>query len=181
MKKLNLKMEKSSWKSNMIISAITLTLLIGINLIGYCVNKEIPSLSFVLIPLWALWAFICLYKFITFGKTYKWYRVINDTRNSHGMVNTYARHFGKAADQHVWVKDTKTGTLYLCPEADLVDATAEYITKKIERGSIFTAGLTSLVILGANAFNGGHWSATIAFAIISFVCFTVYKLQKDEY
>ena len=114
-------------------------------------------------------------------KKLKIYRVVKDTRKSHGMVNTYARHLGQAADQHVLVKDTKTGTLYLCPEADLVDATAEYITKKIERGSIFLAGLTALVILAANVINDGHWSASIAFAIISFVCFTVYKLQKDEY
>ena len=114
-------------------------------------------------------------------KKVKIYRVINDTRNSHGMVNTYARHIGGASNQHVWVKDVKTGTLYLCPEADLVDATSEYITKKIEQGSIFLAGLTSLVILGANVINGGHWLGTIAFALISFVCFTVFKIQKDEY
>ena len=114
-------------------------------------------------------------------KKLKIYRVINDTRNSHGMINTYARHFGQAADQHVWVKDTKTETLYLCPEADLVDATAEYITKKIEQGSIFVAGLTSLVILAANVINEGHWFGSVAFAIIGFDCFTVYKLQKDEY
>ena len=114
-------------------------------------------------------------------KKLKIYRVINDTRKSHGMVNTYARHIGKASDQHVLIKDVKTGTLYLCPEADLVDATAEYITKKFEQGSIFFAGLTSLVILGANVINGGHWLGTVGFAIISFVCFTVYKIQKDEY
>ena len=114
-------------------------------------------------------------------KKLKIYRVINDTRNSHGMVNTYARHIGEASDQHVWIKDAKTGTLYLCPEADLVDATSEYITKKFEQASIFIAGLTSLVILGANVINGGHWFGTIGFAIISFVCFTVYKIQKDEY
>ena len=114
-------------------------------------------------------------------KKLKIYRVINDTRNSHGMVNTYARHIGGASDKHVWIKDAKTGTLYLCPEADLVDATAEYITKKFEQGSIFLAGLTSLVILGANVINGGHWFCTVGFAIIGFVCFTVYKIQKDEY
>ena len=114
-------------------------------------------------------------------KNYKIYRVINDTRNSHGMVNTYARHLGQAADQHVWVKDTKTGTLYLCPEADLVEATAEYITKKIEQGTLFFAGLTALVILAANVINEGHWFGSVGFAIISFVCFTVYKLQKGEY
>ena len=114
-------------------------------------------------------------------KKLKIYRVVNDTRNSHGMVNTYARHIGGASDQHIWIKDVKTGTLYLCPEADLVDATAEYITKKIEQGTLFFAGLTSLIILAANVINEGHWSATVAFALISFVCFTVYKIQKDEY
>ena len=114
-------------------------------------------------------------------KNYKIYRVINDTRKSHGMVNTYARHIGQASDKHVWVKDVKTGTLYLCPEVDLVDATAEYITKKLEQAVLFIAGLTSLLILGANVINDGHWSATVGFAIISFVCFTVYKIQKDEY
>jgi hypothetical protein len=114
-------------------------------------------------------------------KNYKIYRVISDTRKSHGMVNTYARHFGQAADQHVWVKDVKTETLYLCPEVDLKEATAEYITKKLEQGTLFFAGLTALVILAANVINGGHWFGSIAFAIISFVCFTVYKIQKDEY
>ena len=114
-------------------------------------------------------------------KNYKIYRVINDTQKSHGMVNTYARHIGQASDKHVWVKDVKTGTLYLCPEVYLVDATAEYITKKLEQAALFIAGLTSLVILGANAFNDGHWFGTVGFAIISFVCFTVYKIQKDEY
>ena len=113
-------------------------------------------------------------------KKLKIYRVINDTRNSHGMVNTYARHIGQASDQHVWIKDDKTGTLYLCPEADLVDATAEYLTKKIEQGSIFIAGLTSLVILAANVINGGHWLGTVGFAIISFVCFTVFKIENEK-
>ena len=114
-------------------------------------------------------------------KKLKIYRVVNDTRNSHGMINSYARHIGGASDQHVWVKDVKTGTLYLCPEADLVDATAEYITKKLEQAALFIAGITSLVILAANVINGGHWFGTVGFAIISFVCFTVFKIQKDEY
>ena len=182
MKKLKMSlMTKKSWKVNFIIAVVTLNLLIGINSIGFIVNNEIPSLSFVLVPLWALWALICLYKFITFGKTYKWYRVINDTRKSHGMVNTYARHIGKASDKHVWVKDAKTGTLYLCDEKDVVEETAEYLTKKIEQAALFIAGLTALVILGANVINEGHWVGTVGFAIISFVCFTVYKIQKDEY
>ena len=124
-------MTKKSWKANFIIAVVTLNLLIGINLIGFTVNKEIPSLSFVLVPLWALWAFICLYKFITFGKTYKWYRVINDTRKSHGMVNNYAKLDGEAANDHLWLKETKTGVYFLCPKSDVVEATAEYVTKKI--------------------------------------------------
>ena len=114
-------------------------------------------------------------------KKLKIYRVINDTRNSHGMVNTYAWYIGQSSDKHVWLQDVKTGTLYLCPEADLVDATAEYITKKFEQGALFLAGLTSLVILGANVINEGQWFATVVFAVISFVCFTVYKIQKDEH
>ena len=50
-----------------------------------------------------------------------------------------------------------------------------------KQAALFFAGVTSLVILGANVINEGHWSATIGFAIISFVCFTVYRIQKDEY
>ena len=174
-------MKKTNWKNIAVISFI-----MGVGLLTvYFLSRNsfigLSRFSFIAGILFSILGWISLYKFITFGKTYKWYRVINDTKNSHGMVNTYARHFRQAADQHVWVKDVKTGTLYLCPEADLVDATAEYITKKIEQGSIFLAGLVSLVILGANVINGGHWSATIAFAIIGFVCFTIYKLQKCEY
>ena len=114
-------------------------------------------------------------------KKLKIYRVINDTRKSHGMVNNYAKLHGEASNDYLWLKETKTGVYFLCHKSDLVDATAEYITKKIEQASIFIAGLTSLAILGANVINGGHWFGTIGFAIISFVCFTVYKIQKDEY
>ena len=114
-------------------------------------------------------------------KNYKIYRVINDTRKSHGMVNNYAKLHGEAANDHLWLKETKTGVYFLCPKSDVVEATAEYVTKKLEQAALFIAGLTSLVILASNAFNGGHWFGTISFAIISFVCFTVYKIQKDEY
>lgn len=114
-------------------------------------------------------------------KKLKIYRVINDTRKSHGMVNNYAKLHGEAANDHLWLKETKTGVYFLCPKSDVVEATAEYITKKIEQAALFLAGVTALVILGANVINEGHWSATAAFAIISFVCFTVYKIQKDEY
>ena len=114
-------------------------------------------------------------------KKLKIYRVINDTRKSHGMVNNYAKLHGEAANDHLWLKETKTGVYFLCHKSDVVEATAEYVTKKLEQSALFIAGLTALVILGANVINDGHWSATIGFAIISFVCFTVYKIQKDEY
>ena len=114
-------------------------------------------------------------------KKLKIYRVINDTRKSHGMVNNYAKLHGEAANDHLWLKETKTGVYFLCHKNDVVEATAEYLTKKIEQAALFIAGLTSLVILAANVINGGHWFGTIAFALISFVCFTIYKLQRDEY
>ena len=114
-------------------------------------------------------------------KNYKIYRVINDVNKKHGQVNNYAKLDGEAANDHLWLKETKTGVYFLCPKRDVVEATAEYLTKKLEQSALFIAGLTALVILAANVINEGHWSATVAFAIISFVCFTVYKLQKDEY
>lgn len=174
-------MKKTNWKNIAVISFIMGVGLLTIYLLSRGLFIGLSRFAFIAGNLFSILGWISIYKFITFGKTYKWYRVINDTRKSHGMVNTYARHFGQAADQHVWVKDVKTETLYLCPEVDLKDATAEYITKKIEQAVLFFAGLTALVILVANVINEGHWSASVAFAIISFVCFTVFKLQKDEY
>jgi hypothetical protein len=114
-------------------------------------------------------------------KKLKIYRVINDTRKSHGQVNNYAKLHGEAENDHLWLKETKTGVYFLCHKSDVVEATAEYITKKLEQGALFFAGITALVILAANVINEGHWFGSVAFAIISFVCFTVYKLQKDEY
>ena len=114
-------------------------------------------------------------------KNYTIYRVINDTRKSHGMVNNYAKLHGEAANDHLWLKETKTGVYFLCPKSDVKEATAEYITKKLEQAALFFAGLTSLVILGANVINEGHWFGTIGSAIISFVCFTIHKIQKGEY
>ena len=114
-------------------------------------------------------------------KNYKIYRVINDTRKSHGMVNTFVRFAWNGDKETIIAKDTKTGKLIKFDVKDLVEATAEYVTKRIEQAALFLAGVTSLVILGANVINGGHWLGTVGFAIISFVCFTVYKLQKDEY
>ena len=114
-------------------------------------------------------------------KNYKIYRVINDTHNSHGMVNTFVRFAWNGDKETIIAKDTKTGKRIKFDVKDLKEATAEYITKKLEQASLFFAGVTALVILGANVINEGHWSASVAFAIISFVCFTIYKIQKDEY
>ena len=114
-------------------------------------------------------------------KKLKIYRVINDTRKSHGMVNTFVRFAWNGDKETIIAKDTKTGKLIKFDVKDLKEATAEYLTKKIEQAALFFAGLTSLVILGTNVINGGHWFGTVGFAIISFVCFTVYRIQKDEY
>jgi len=114
-------------------------------------------------------------------KNYKIYRVINDTHNSHGMVNTFVRFAWNGDKETIIAKDIKTGKLIKFDVKDLVEATAEYITKKCEQSGLFISGLTALVILASNVINEGHWFGSVAFAIISFVCFTVYKLQKNEY
>ena len=114
-------------------------------------------------------------------KNYTIYRVINDTRKSHGMVNTFVRFAWNGDKETIIAKDIKTGKPIKFDVKDLKEATAEYLTKKIEQAALFFAGVTSLVILASNAFNGGHWFGTVGFAIISFVCFTVFKIQKDEY
>ena len=62
-------------------------------------------------------------------KNYKIYRVVNDTRKSHGMVNNYAKLHGEAANDHLWLKETKTGVYFLCHKSDVKEATAEYVTK----------------------------------------------------
>ena len=114
-------------------------------------------------------------------KNYKIYRVINDARKSHGMVNTFVRFAWNGDKETIIAKDIKTGKPIKFDVKDLKEATAEYLTKKIEQAALFLAGLTALVILGSNVINEGHWSATIAFAIISFVCFTIFKIQNNEY
>ena len=174
-------MKKTNWKT---IAVISLIMGIGLSTV-YLLSRDLfiglSRFSFIGGLLFSILGWISLYKFITFGKIYKWYRVINDTHKSHGMVNTYCKYVWTTGDGRFGVRDTKTGKLYLCDEKDVVDATAEYITKKIEQASLFFIGLIALAILGANVINDGHWPATIGFAIISFVCFTVYKIQKDEY
>ena len=114
-------------------------------------------------------------------KNYKIYRVINDTRKTHGMVNAFVRFAWNGDKETIIAKDTKTGKLIKFDVKDLVDATAEYFTKKLEQAALFFAGLTSLLILGANAFIGGHLLASFAFAISSVVGVAIFKIQKDEY
>ena len=174
-------MKKTNWKNIAVISLIMGIGLLTIYFLSRGLFIGLSRFSFITGNLFSILGWISLYKFITFGKTYKWYRVINDTHNSHGMVNNYAKLHGEAANDHLWLKETKTGVYFLCPKSDVVEATAEYLTKKLEQAALFIAGVTALVILGANVINGGHWFGTIGFAIISFVCFTVYKIQKDEY
>ena len=110
----------------------------------------------------------------------KIYRVINDTHNSHGMVNTFVRFAWKDDEETILAKDVKTGKLIKFDVKDLKESTAEYLTKKIERAIIFLTGFAALITTVANALKGGHWSATIAFAIISFMCFAILKIQKNE-
>ena len=110
----------------------------------------------------------------------KIYRVINDTHNSHGQVNNYAKLHVEAGNDHLWLKEIKTGVYFLCHKNDVVEATAEYITKKIEKGTIFLTGIMALVVSAANIIKCGHWLASVVFAIIGVSCLTIFKLQKDE-
>ena len=114
-----------------------------------------------------------------YKQTLKWYKIVKPATKSHRKIDSCVR-FLYQVDEEITAED-EFGNVYTFKADELEEATAEYITKKIEQAILLFAGLTALVILGANVINGGHWSATVAFAIISFVCFTVYKLQKDEY
>ena len=58
-------------------------------------------------------------------KNYKIYRVINDTRKTHGMVNAFVRFAWNGDKETIIAKDTKTGKLIKFDVKDLVDATAE--------------------------------------------------------
>ena len=118
-------------------------------------------------------------RFIMYKQTLKWYKIVKPATKSHRKIDSCV-HFLYQVDEEITAED-EFGNVYTFKADELEDVTAEYITKKFEQSALFIAGLTSLVILGANAFNGGHWFGTIGFAIISFVCFTVYKIQKDEY
>ena len=118
-------------------------------------------------------------RFLMYNQTLKWYKIVKPATKSHRKIDSCVR-FLYQVEEEITAED-EFGNVYTFKADELEDITAEYITKKLEQSSLFIAGLTALVILGANAFNGGHWFGTIGFAIISFVCFTVFKIQKDEY
>ena len=117
-------------------------------------------------------------RFIMYKKTLKWYKVVKPATKSHRKIDSCVR-FLYQVEEEITAED-EFGNVYTFKVDELEDVTAEYITKKFEKSALFIAGLTSLVILGANAFNDGHWSATIGFAIISFVCFTVFKIENEK-
>ena len=118
-------------------------------------------------------------RFIMYKQTIKWYKIVKPATKSHRKIDSCVR-FLYQVEEEITAED-EFGNVYTFKVDELEDVTADYITKKLEQSSLFIAGVTALVILGANVINGGHWSATIAFAIISFVCFTVFRIQKDEY
>ena len=118
-------------------------------------------------------------RFIMYKQTLKWYKIVKPATKSHQKIDSCVRFLYQVEEE--FTAEDQFGNVYTFKTDELEDVTAEYITKKLEQSSLFIAGLTALVILGANAFNGGHWFGTVGFAIISFICFTIYKLQKDEY
>jgi hypothetical protein len=118
-------------------------------------------------------------RFIMYKQTLKWYKIVKPATKSHRKIDSCVR-FLYQVEEEITAED-ESGNVYTFKADELEDATAEYLTKKIEQAALFLAGVTALVILGANVINEGHWIATIGFAIISFVCFTVHKIQKDEY
>ena len=118
-------------------------------------------------------------RFIMYKQTLKWYKIVKPATKSHRKIDSCVR-FLYQVEEEITAED-EFGNVYTFKADELEDVTAEYITKKLEQAALFLAGLTALIILGANVINGGHWFGTIGFAIISFVCFTVYKIQKDEY
>ena len=118
-------------------------------------------------------------RFIMYKQTLKWYKIVKPATKSHRKIDSCVR-FLYQVEEEITAED-EFGNVYTFKADELEDVTAEYITKKLEQAALFIAGVIALVVLGSNVINGGHWSATIAFAIISFVCFTIHKIQKEEY
>lgn len=118
-------------------------------------------------------------RFLMYKQTLKWYKVVKPATKSHREIDSFVR-FIYQVDEEITAED-QFGNVYTFKADELEDVTAEYITKKLEQASLFIIGLIALAILGTNVINGGHWFGTVGFAIISFACFTIYKIQKDEY
>ena len=118
-------------------------------------------------------------RFIMYKQTLKWYKIVKPATKSHRKIDSYVR-FLYQVEEEITAED-EFGNVYTFKADELEDATAEYLTKKLEQAALFLAGFIALIILGSNVINGGHWFGTVGFAIISFVCFTVYKIQKEEY
>ena len=118
-------------------------------------------------------------RFLMYKQTLKWYKVVKPATKSHREIDSFVR-FIYQVDEEITAED-QSGTVYTFKSDELENVTAGYITKKLEQASLFFIGLIALAILGGNVINGGHWIGTIGFAIISFACFTIYKIQKDEY
>ncbi len=118
-------------------------------------------------------------RFIMYKQTLKWYKVVKPATKSHREIDSYVR-FLYQVEEEITAED-QFGNVYTFKTDELEDATAEHITKKLEQASLFFIGLIALAILGGNVINGGHWLATVAFAIIGLACFTIYKIQKTEY
>ena len=118
-------------------------------------------------------------RFIMYKQTLKWYKIVKPATKSHRKIDSYVR-FLYQVEEEITAED-ESGNVYTFKADELEDATAEYITKKLEQAALFIAGVIALVILAANVINGGNWIGTVGFAIISFVCFTVFKIQNDEY
>ena len=116
-------------------------------------------------------------RFITYKQTLKWYKIVKPATKSHREIDSCVR-FIYQVEEEITAED-EFGNVYTFKADELEDVTAEYITKKLEQAALFFTGLIALAILGTNVRNGGHWFATIAFAIIGLVCFTIHKIQKD--
>ena len=118
-------------------------------------------------------------RFMMYKITLKWYKIVKPATKQHRKIDSFVR-FIYQVENEITAED-EFGNVYTFKADELEDVTIEYVTKKCEQIGLFLSGLTALVILAANVINEGHWSGTVAFAIISFVCFTVYEIQKDEY
>ena len=118
-------------------------------------------------------------RFLMYKQTLKWYKIVKPATKSHRKIDSCVR-FIYQVEEEITAED-EFGNVYTFKADELENVTAGYITKKLEQASLFFIGLIALAILGGNVINGGHWLATIGFAIIGLACFTIHKIQKTEY